>query len=448
MPDIESLSSTGTAIDHYKIDQQFQFGEETAAGTAVAALQRTNAALNMVLADDGSITPVWADGAAFGMAGVQAAMFDGKFTFGGQACFNTLPFILNGLFGKASPSAAGAGYLRTYTPPLRAVPRGQSYTFQKGDSWLARQMARATFGDFAFKHTPKEVTVSGGGIGRGLTDSTSLSLNTLYTIAVTGETGVTTFTITKGGQTTGALALTSGQTAAAITTALEALSTIGVDNVRVKIVSNVAGPPRVLTFTVELTNALGQASQTLTGATTGGTGSPGVVLTRTTNGAAPTDIPAQVLDPNGGQIQLADSVIGLGTPILRVFELNLGFAGLRQAIHPIGDNTQGFAGVGGKRPTHSGTIILGIDTEGSGLRTTMKTGAVKYLRYFNQGPAIDGSHYYTLQIDLAIQITSVPTPQEVEELELYSYGFTPYNDVAGTGWPVRYICTNTVAAYT
>lgn len=118
------------------------------------------------------------------------------------------------------------------------------------------------------------ITAAGGGVvGKyapygGTTDEVQ--------VLTVGGAGLTSFTVTFGGQTTGAIA--AAATAATVQTALEALSTIGVGNV---LVTGGAGGPWTLTFRGTLADT--DVAQ-VTATPTGGTGT--VTPSTTTAGGA------------------------------------------------------------------------------------------------------------------------------------------------------------------
>lgn len=101
------------------------------------------------------------------------------------------------------------------------------------------------------------------------------------------------FTLTFNGQTTANIAYNA--TAAAVQTALQALSTVGAGNVTVT-----GGPGPGTPYTFTFTNDLGQANQpalTATASFTGGT-SPAIAITTITPGTAPAPAPLfQALSP-------------------------------------------------------------------------------------------------------------------------------------------------------
>lgn len=100
----------------------------------------------------------------------------------------------------------------------------------------------------------------------------------VQTATITGSPTGGTFTLTFGGQTTSAIAYNAA--ASAVQTALQALSTVGANNVTV---TGSAGGPYTITFV----NALGKADQaqiTATASLTGGT-TPGVTMATSTAGA-------------------------------------------------------------------------------------------------------------------------------------------------------------------
>lgn len=106
----------------------------------------------------------------------------------------------------------------------------------------------------------------------------------VQTVTITGTPTGGTFTLTWNGQTTAAIAYNA--TAAAVQTALEALSNIGVGDVAVT-----GGPGPGTAYTVTFRGALSDqdvAALTATASLTGGT-TPGVTIATTTAGAVDAD---------------------------------------------------------------------------------------------------------------------------------------------------------------
>lgn len=109
----------------------------------------------------------------------------------------------------------------------------------------------------------------------------ALGTNEAQTVTITGTPTGGTFTLTFKGQTTAAIAYNA--TAAAVQSALEALSTIGAGNV-----TAAGGPLPGTAVTVTFVGNLGNSNvtqMTAAGSLTGGT-SPAVAVTTTTEGAA------------------------------------------------------------------------------------------------------------------------------------------------------------------
>lgn len=171
------------------------------------------------------------------------------------------------------------------------APKRTSY--DTGDTrWLRDALRAASHGisldGDLFTNDPAGVLVkSGTHIGRvtatklgGPYDGTSEEIQTL----TEGGSGLTSFTITFGGQTTAAI--DDDATAADVQTALEALSTIGAGNVVVT-----GGPLATGPFSVKFVGALANTNvAAMTTTPTGGTGT--VVVATTTAGGTAIDSPA------------------------------------------------------------------------------------------------------------------------------------------------------------
>lgn len=168
------------------------------------------------------------------------------------------------------------------------MPRLSTESFGAGDqSWLggtygiyncrtvAPDPALFTSTDFPDgvvpSGTPLGLVTSTGKVGPYTGDST----DEVQTITEGGS-GLTSFTLTFSGQTTGSIA--AAATAAAVQTALEALSNIGEGNVTV---TGSAGGPYTVTFKGDLAN---QNVAQMTATPTGGTGTV-TIATSTAGGA-------------------------------------------------------------------------------------------------------------------------------------------------------------------
>jgi hypothetical protein len=118
--------------------------------------------------------------------------------------------------------------------------------------------------------------------------------NEVQTITITGTPTGGTFTVTFGGQTTAAIAYNA--TAATVQAALQAMTSIGANNVTVT-----GGPGPGTPWVVTFRNALGStnvAQMTTTDSLTGGA-SPASAVTTTTQGAAGTPGTFRAYDPAG-----------------------------------------------------------------------------------------------------------------------------------------------------
>lgn len=128
----------------------------------------------------------------------------------------------------------------------------------------------------------------------GRTDAPTVinaATNEVQTVTITGGPTAGTFTLTYGGQTTAAIAYNA--TAAAVGTALEALSTIGAGNV-----ATAGGPLPGAAVAVTFQGALGArnvATMTATSSLTGGT-TPTVTVAETTPGYASSATPTATSD--------------------------------------------------------------------------------------------------------------------------------------------------------
>jgi hypothetical protein len=132
---------------------------------------------------------------------------------------------------------------------------------------------------------------------------TPVTSQEIQTVTVTGSPTGGTFTLTYSGQTTAGIAYNA--TAAAVRTALEALSNIAVGDVTV---TGSAGGPYTVTFT-----AGGDVAQmTASGASLTGGSSPGVTVATATGGGTGADAVAKgLLFPGDVNLRYGDVVAGL-----------------------------------------------------------------------------------------------------------------------------------------
>lgn len=168
-------------------------------------------------------------------------------------------------------------------------------------------MPRATRGrDFAVLADPGTARYKLGGATIDWSTVPTIDRNEVQTVSLTGSPTGGTYTLTYSGQTTGNIAFNA--TAAAVRTALEALSNVGVGNVVVT-----GSGPWVITFCNALANT-DVANMTGSGANlTGGT-SPAVSVAETTKGRAEADLTIA----GGTVVRAGDKFLQAGTVLVEI----------------------------------------------------------------------------------------------------------------------------------
>lgn len=411
-------------IDHANIDQRVQVGKETVRGTAVAALTSLPTA-QIMLKDEGTNKDIFPSGAMFPSAS-RPGKRSGSGTYEGDASYTEMLIFLDAFWGYQAGATLGTGKRYTWSAPRRGVPTPTPLTIEQGDTIRARRMTGAVPTSWKFKDDPEDVSFSGDLIGSTLNRRTTLSTNTVFHSILVGTDGTTTFTYTFLGATTAALTLAATDQSAAIQAALEALATIGAGNVRVTRTTTNA-------YDIEAIGALAQAPYTVvqfTGAASLGS-SPANTITRTGTGAAATEVPLALINPNDVTLVLAFAYADLGTnaALPRAAEFTFEVTDLRAPFYMIGNNAAGYTGIVGKRPGANITLTLGADDEGLTLLDNLAAGTTCWLRYTALSAIeFDTGHPYKFTQDFALQVSAVPEDTDADDLGLLKWELVPVWD--------------------
>jgi hypothetical protein len=418
-----------TAIDHAQIDQRVQVGKETVRGTAVAALVSLPTAKIMVKGE-GTNKDIFPSGAMFPSAS-RPGKRSGSGTYEADASYTEMLIFLDAFWGHQAGATLGTGKRYTWTAPRRGVPVPTPLTVQEGDTVRAKQMAGVVPTSWKWKTDDEDVALSGDLIGSYPDREAALSTNTRFHSALAGTDATTTFTYSTANALgaagpTAPITLASTDQSAAIQAALEALSTIGVGNVRVTKTATHA-------YDIELIGALAQTSYAtadFTGAASLGS-SPANTITRTQTGAAATEMALVLLNPNDVENILAFAYADLGTntPLPRSAELTFDVTDLRAPFYMMGNNSAGYTGIVGKRPGANITLTLGADNEGLDLLDNVALGTTLWLRQqYISDIEFDAGHPYAFTQTWALQCSKVPDDTDKDELALLKYEFVPVWD--------------------
>lgn len=405
-----------TNTDRPLVVERRQIGVESVAGTAVPAtkyLQLSSLELNV----DAEIDVYGPEGQKYDAA----AIVNKEWTageLGGKPSYSELTYWLAMLFGQPTTTTPGGGVntrQHSWSPSSTALDTPVTLTVEQGQRGGV-QAERATS---VFLHE-LELTFSrnggneqrGGVMGQRLTMDVALSTNEVQTITVTGAPTGGNFTITYDGQTTAAIAHNAN--AAAVQSALEALSNIAVGDVVVT-----GGPGPGTPWVVEFRGNLAQTnvpSMTTTDSFTGGS-LPASAVAVTTAGSAPTAIELAPIAPGQVSVYLDDTAAGLGTTkLLRDFVVRWRVGEKYEAIFPLNAALSSFADFAEGKPVPEVTLTLGNDSVGRALLTTMRAGASKFMRIEAVGDTIEGSLTYRARFDCCLKVVQAPDRGEQNKL--------------------------------
>lgn len=285
--------------------QATQLGDETTAGVAVAADRRM--LCTMIEPSPNIPTTVYRPAGSISPTGVVQAKEFTEGEYSGALCPNDIIYVLNSILLTGTittPSGATNTRRHTFLPNNFTPDSYKTYTVEKGSSAGAERTTHLVFNSMTMRWTREaEASVNGGILGQVLSEQitltagptdlaatpidpdsvsifvgSALSTNEVQTVTITGTPTGGTFTLTYDGQTTAGIAFNAN--AAAVQTALEAISTIGIGNV---LVAGGPGPGTAWTATFQGLFA-GIDASTMTASSTGLTGgtTPTVAVTTTT----------------------------------------------------------------------------------------------------------------------------------------------------------------------
>lgn len=339
----------------------------------------------------------------------------------GRATYTDADPVFAGAIGKpvvTTPSGGTLARQRVYTFDGVTPANPEIYTVEYGDTTLSRRFSHGMFNGLSMSIARDSLEFNSAMIARNVETNVSLSGNEVQTVTLTGATGGT-FTLTFGGQTTANIAYNA--TAAAVATALAALTSIGTGNVAV---TGAAGGPYVITFQGTLGNT-DVALLTASGALLTGT-TPTVVPTETTKGGFTLITPVPIA---AGQwdIYVDDSAANLGTTkFLEAYEAEFELAERFEPTWTINSALPSFTSYVEKSAEdqeHTGTLNVGASTSMESYLTTMRTGAKKFVRLQAIGPIIEGAITHKLTIDMCVFITGTPGYDDLNGLLVLPFEF-------------------------
>lgn len=320
--------------------------------------------------------------------------------------YNELAFWLASRFGKPTATNLATGVYRLeYDIDPRKLITKWTMTCQFGDFGIGEQYAYTVLQQFGLSFSKKTVSMSGQGIAQAGTDlrnggdTTSKGImggiNAVQTLTQTGTPAGGTFKLRyKGAETT---ALAYNLTGATMTTALEALTTIGAGNV---VVTGAASGPWVATFQGALAGMEVLLIELSLNSLTGGT-APTVTPVMTTKGGWTEYATAPVV-PGKSSVYMHTALATLAAN--KVTELKeFGFESA-DYVDPDDtfDNTNlTFSSLVEKPSTLSVNLGVQADAKAQDMRKTTRSQVSQYCRVENISDQIVGSAIpYSLTMDM------------------------------------------------
>lgn len=329
--------------------------------------------------------------------------------------FNAWTYALTGAYGSPT-SALRAGAVtamqHNYAISATAADPRVSFTVMWGDSTAAVQMPYFTFNGFGA--TLSRMSGSSSAQAFSSEPVTGVSLpagtNEVQTVTITGTPTGGTFTLTYGGQTTAPIAYNA--TAAAVQSALEALSSIGAGNV-----ATGGGPLPDTAVTVTFQGALGAtdvALMTASGAAlTGGT-TPAVAVTETTPGVSNgiTTVGSAPIAGRTWTAYIVDTWAALATvtdaeKVDAMYEATVSMDGKYEQDYVMDADLPSFADVLEADVTYTLGLTVGWTSQARANITSMKNGDVKFIRLESVGPLIEAGINYRATMDFCVTLTNV-----------------------------------------
>jgi hypothetical protein len=404
-----------------------QIGLETVPGTAVAALK--------VLQSLGIKPAVKVDVKRFAPQGYK---FDTMAAIGkewveapidGLGDYNELTYLINSVMSKVAPT--GGGNAKTWVSEITNSMADiiATYSIEFGNKTRASRFAYGLVTSLGLDISRDGVSVRGAMMGQALIDDVFKSTNATYTLTANASPPTAgNFTLTKNAQTTGSIAWNAS--AAAVQAALEALSTVGVGNVEVVRTTGATTLAEAnAVYTVTFMGNLSQIAITMTGTFTGLTASGSIALAAGATGAAPTSSAQMPILGNQYSVYLADTYAGLpGTALTRAWTVNFDITNRYGMLWPLNAIYSGYAGHVERKPEVLLKLKVEADDTGMGLLTTLRAGAMKFIRVKAVGPAISGGGNYTMQIDMAGKVVEIQPFEDVDGVYSAQFGFAANYD--------------------
>ncbi len=366
--------------------------------------------------------------------------------------FNAMLPLMSGVFGApitvpltATPTPA---YRHIFDINPRRADELATFTAIWGDPVQALQATYMAFHGMTLGVQRDEISLDANAILRAPTTGATIptGTNEVQTVTITGSPTGGTFTLTFGGQTTGPIAYNA--TAAAVATALQALSSIGAGNV-----TTGGGPLPGTAVTVTFQNDLGGtnvAMMTASGAgLTGGT-SPAVTVAETTAGVASgvTEIPMRTPRASQYNVWLDTSWAALGTTkLLEFYATEIDWSDKLEPNWVVNSAVTSYSELlEAEEIDYTQSLTVGFDSVGVAQINEALDGKLKFVRVGCTGASINGTDNFGLQIDTAVALTPTNVTRAPNSpATVVEFDGTLQVD-ATSGKFCRAVLTNTVAS--
>jgi len=399
-----------------------QIGPETTPGTIVAATRRLQS-LRIVPKIETKTTPFKPNGFKYdSILSVDQEWTSAKLD--GVADYNQLIYPLSGLFGVVTPTVPTGGTITqqyVFNPSTNNPETAKTFSVESGSSARAGKFGYGLFTDWGMTYTRADVKVTGALLGQRYVDGVTMTAapSEVQSLVATGATSGT-FTLTANGQTTATIAYNA--TAAAVVTALTALSSIGAGGV-----TATGGPlpttPVVITFAGNNAN---KSQSILTPNNTLLVGGTAAVTESTAGGF---DIVAQPIFPTQQTIYVDSSAAALGTTALtRPFSFNWDLKGKWGPEWPINAAFTSFPVHVEMAPKQSLKLLVAADAAGMGLLPTFRAGSSVFIRCSSVGSVIETSLTYLYNADFCGKITGISDFKDEKGIYAIEYSLDVMHD--------------------
>ena len=345
----------------------------------------------------------------------------------GRLDYNNIIYPLSSVVGNEEITTVGTngrswGFLSNSTDPDAC----RTYTVESGSFVRAQKASGIYINELGFAFRRGSVELSGSGMGRLFTDDIYMTGDAVYSLAIDGTVSGGTFTLTYSAQTTGAIDYDA--TAAEVQTALEALSNIGVGDVRCT-----GGPldsdPVIITFTGDL----GDQTITLTGTFSSLTAAPGTsAVTSAQVGQAINTLSALPVIPGNVNVYYDTTYGNIGTTKLtRVFEADVNISSRFSPMWVLDSSQTSFAATVETAPEVTARLKLAANQVGMGFLDTIRTGTTGYLRIESVGPALpapDAGNNYLFRVDMAVKVESPDNMGDMDGAMSVDWSFRAVDD--------------------